>query len=69
MGRKMKKNQVEDIDEVKDKEIDKKIPRNFHLIFDRDAILHKVFWIGKNLVDITRAILRKSEPCGMCGCF
>ena len=53
------KNHVEDIDEEKDKEIakkgdrvDKKTSRYSQLIFDRDAIFHKVLWIGKILDDV-----------------
>ena len=49
----------EDIDEEKDKEIakkgdrvDKKTSRYSQLIFDRDAIFHKVLWIGKILDDV-----------------
>ena len=48
MNRDENKNRVEDIHVEKDKEIakkgdkvDEKISRNYHLIFDRDAILHK----------------------------
>ena len=80
MGKKNRdenKNQIEHIDVKKNKEIsekghkvDEKISRNSHLIFNRDAILHKFFWIGKTLNDIiTRKILHESEFCSMCSCF
>ena len=71
------KNQGEHIHVKKNKEIaekghkvDEKISRDSHLIFDRDAILHKLFWIGKTLADIiTRKILHESEFCSMYSCF
>ena len=62
MNRDENKNRVEDIHVEKDKEIaekgdkvDEKISRNSHLIFDRDAILWRFLWIGKNLGDINTA--------------
>ena len=77
INRDKNKNQVEHIDVKKNKEIAEKghkvaekISRNSHLIFDRDTILHKLFWIGKTLADIiTRKILHESEFCSMYSCF
>ena len=80
MGKKNRdenKNQIEHIDVKKNKEIsekghkvDEKISRKSHLIFNRDAILRKFFWIGKTLADIiTGKILHESEFCSMCSCF
>ena len=77
INRDKNKNQVEHIHVKKKKEIaekghkvDKKISRNSHLVFNRDAILHKLFWIGKTLADIiTRKILPESEFCSMYSCF
>ena len=54
----------------KGRKVDEKISTNSHLIFERDAILHKLFWIGKTLVDIiTHKILYESEFCSMYSCF
>ena len=57
------KNRVEDTNEEKNKEIakkddkvDEKNSKNFQLTFDRNAALHKVFWIAKTVVDITHEI-------------
>ena len=77
INRDKNKNQVEHIYVKKKKEIaekghkvDKKISRNSHLVFNRDAILHKLFWIGKTFADIiTRKILPESEFCSMYSCF
>ena len=62
MNRDENTNRVEDIHVEKDKElaekedkVDEKISRNSHLIFDRDAILHKFLSIGKTLEDIITA--------------
>ena len=71
------KNQGEHIHVKKNKEIaekglkvDEKISRNSHLIFDRDAILNNLFWIGKTFADIiTSKILHESEFCSMYSCF
>ena len=57
MNRNENKNRVKDIDGQKYKyigeksdKVDEKTARNSQLIFDRDAMLHKVLWIAKIFV-------------------